>query len=160
MYIDRQLVLDETQYVVPSEKDIQAWADAALTQLKRTDRDWQMTVRLVEAAEIRQLNQDYRHKNGATNVLSFPFDAPPGMPEGLCEEMLGDLVICASVVQYEAKQQHKQLEAHWAHMIVHGTLHLLGYDHVIDAEAEIMESAEIAILQGLGYANPYAEAHV
>jgi probable rRNA maturation factor len=93
----------------------------------------------------------YRGMDKPTNVLSFPFEAPPGMEMPL----LGDLIICRQVVEKEAKEQDKELLAHWAHMVIHGSLHLLGYDHIVDEEAEEMESIETEIMQGLGYPDPY-----
>ncbi|OZB41718.1 MAG: rRNA maturation RNase YbeY, partial [Alishewanella sp. 34-51-39] len=101
--------------------------------------------------ESQQLNLQYRGKDKATNVLSFPFQCPPGIELPL----LGDLVICAGVVRAEAAEQNKPLAAHWAHMVVHGCLHLLGFDHINDADAEQMEAEEIQILQQLGISNPY-----
>ena len=102
------------------------------------------------------MNRDYRNMDKPTNVLSFEFEQPPGLVE-LDEELpyLGDLIICAEVVIREAREQNKALEAHWAHMIVHGALHLQGYDHIEDEEAEEMEALEIEIMQTLGYENPY-----
>jgi probable rRNA maturation factor len=113
----------------------------------------EMTIRIVDEAEMTNLNGTYRGKAYPTNVLSFPFD----MPEDVDLELpiLGDLVICASVVIKEAREQHKTVAAHWAHMVVHGTLHLLGYDHVKDSEAESMEAEEINILKSLGFSDPY-----
>jgi probable rRNA maturation factor len=108
-------------------------------------------VRIVDEQESAELNEQYRHKQGPTNVLSFPFECPPGVELNL----LGDLVICAPVVQREAQQQQKQELAHWAHMVVHGTLHLLGYDHLQQDEAEAMENREIRIMEDLGYSDPY-----
>lgn len=110
-----------------------------------------ITVRCVESEESQQLNHDYRGKNKPTNVLSFPFESPAEF----FVPLLGDLVICADVVRIEAQQQNKTVLAHWAHMIVHGCLHLLGYDHINDSEADEMESLEIKILRQLGYNNPY-----
>ena len=98
-----------------------------------------------------ELNRMYRQKEGPTNVLSFSCDVPEGVP---CQ-ILGDLVICAPVVEREALEQNKSLEAHWAHLVVHGILHLLGFDHMEDTAAEEMEALEIKILQDLGYTNPY-----
>ena len=98
-----------------------------------------------------ELNEAYRRKQGPTNVLSFPFEAPPGVELSL----LGDIVVCAPVVAREAGEQGKILESHWAHMVVHGCLHLLGYDHMEPVEAEAMEALETEILGGLGYPNPY-----
>lgn len=110
-----------------------------------------MTIRLVDEAESHELNLTYRGKDKPTNVLSFPFEAPPGIEMPL----LGDLIICRQVVEQEAKEQQKPLEAHWAHMVVHGSLHLLGYDHIEDDEAEEMESLETEIMLALGYEDPY-----
>ncbi len=143
----------DVQYEVeagPDEDDIRRWVEAVLAAEKNTAKV-ELTVRIVGVDEITDLNTRYRHKTGPTNILSFPFDAPPGVELNL----LGDLVIAAPVVVNEARQQHKTETAHWAHMVVHGTLHLLGYDHQAQAEAEDMEAREIRILHGLGYSNPY-----
>ena len=134
----------------PDEDDIRHWIEAVLAAEARTD-DVELTVRIVDEAEMAELNRRYRHMTGPTNILSFPFEAPPGVDLNL----LGDLVVAAPVVQREAREQGKTETAHWAHMIVHGTLHLLGYDHLEAAEAEDMEAREIRILQALGYSNPY-----
>lgn len=131
---------------VPSEDQFQCWALAAAPE-----GEAELSIRLVDEAESAELNQTYRHKIGPTNVLSFPCEVPPGVP---CT-LLGDLVICVPVVEREALEQHKQPEAHWAHMVVHGVLHLRGYDHIEDADAVEMESLEIQILSRLGYPNPY-----
>lgn len=133
---------------IPDESAIFSWVQASL-QNEREDAE--LTVRITGIAEITQLNSQYRHKKGATNVLSFPADIPPelGIP------MLGDIVICAPVVEQEAREQEKMLTAHWAHMVVHGTLHLLGYDHIEDADAIVMEGKETEILLSLGYPDPY-----
>ena len=110
-----------------------------------------LTKRLVPTTNF---NQTYRNKSGPTNVLSFPCELPEGVPN----DWLGDLVICSAVVEREALEQGKSPAAHWAHMVVHGLLHLQGYDHVEESEAEVMEAKEIAILERLGYPNPYEEA--
>lgn len=133
---------------VPEEEDIRHWISAAL--VGRTT-DAEITVRLVEREEMTTLNQSYRGKPGATNVLSFPADLPPD----LALPLLGDIVICAPVVAQEAQQQKKSSTAHWAHLTVHGTLHLLGYDHIDDDEALIMEALETEVLAGLGFPCPY-----
>lgn len=111
----------------------------------------ELCIRIVDETESADLNQRYRGKSYPTNVLSFPCDAD--LPEGLAP--LGDLVICASVVEAEAAAQNKPLESHWRHLVVHGVLHLLGYDHIGDDEAQIMENEERAILARLGVADPY-----
>ena len=134
----------------PDEDDIRRWIEAVLAAEAKT-AEVELTVRIVDEAEMAELNARYRHKTGPTNILSFPFEAPPGVELNL----LGDLVIAAPVVQREAREQGKTETAHWAHMVVHGTLHLLGYDHLKPAEAEDMEAREIRILQQLGYSNPY-----
>ena len=143
----------DLQYEVetgPDEDDIRRWVETVIAA-EQNDADVELTIRIVGLQEIAELNQRYRHKTGPTNILSFPFEAPPGVELNL----LGDLVIAAPVVASEAQEQHKTEAAHWAHMVVHGTLHLLGYDHQTPAEAEDMEEREIRILQTLGYANPY-----
>jgi len=134
---------------LPGTADIGRWAAAALEE---TPGQAELTVRLVTATESANLNHTYRHRPGPTNVLSFPF-APC---EGLAVPLLGDVVICATVVAREAGHQGKSLCAHFAHLVVHGTLHLLGYDHQTHRQAEVMESRERGILAGLGFADPYA----
>ena len=136
---------------LPAKSSIRRWAHVALKGLRR--RRTAVGVRIVGAAESAQLNFRFRHKRNPTNVLSFPFEAPPG----LRSEILGDLVICAPVVRREARVQHKPLHAHWAHMVVHGILHLRGYDHQKPRDAAVMEQMEIRILKELGYANPYLQ---
>lgn len=140
-----------TGAAVPAVAEMRRWAKAAM---QGTGESAQLTLRIVDAQEGAELNERYRAKTGPTNVLSFPFEAPPGVP---CE-LLGDVVVCAPVVEREAREQGKALQAHWAHMIVHGVLHLRGYDHQQAAQAEQMETLERAILQQLGYADPYAVA--
>jgi probable rRNA maturation factor len=135
---------------LPSKQQLHDWVSAALEQAEY-QHPAQLTIRVVDGEEMTQLNQTYRHKDGATNVLSFPFEAPAQVPLPL----LGDVVICAPVVAQEAQQQQKTLIQHWAHMVVHGVLHLLGYDHITEIQAQKMEHMEIAILSRLGFANPY-----
>ena len=132
----------------PEESDIRNWIRAALTDRQL---DTEISVRLVGVEEMSQLNHDYRDKTGPTNVLSFP----AGLPEDLGLPLLGDIVICAPIVRQEAADQGKPAQAHWAHMTVHGTLHLLGYDHIEDEDARIMESMETAILASLRFPCPY-----
>lgn len=133
---------------MPSEQQLQAWVAAALPA---DMAHMEVTIRIVGRAESQALNAQYRHMDKPTNVLSFPSDLPPGVQVPL----LGDLVICAPVVEQEALEQHKNLDAHWAHMVIHGVLHLLGYDHIEDHQAEQMERLETDILAGLNYAHPY-----
>jgi|TARA_R100001143_G_scaffold37028_2_gene34454 probable rRNA maturation factor len=138
---------------VPSEQQFQRWASAALAEV---NEDCELSIRLVNEAESAELNNDYRGKNYPTNVLSFPFESPVPLEPML----LGDLVLCVNVVEKEAAEQNKVLQDHWAHLVVHGCLHLLGYDHIEDDEAELMESLEIRILDKLEIKNPYIEQRV
>ncbi|MBZ6072240.1 MULTISPECIES: rRNA maturation RNase YbeY [Aeromonas] len=147
--LDLQLACENEQGL-PSEADFQRWLDGTVLGFQP---EAEVTVRLVDEAESQDLNLTYRGKDKPTNVLSFPFEAPPGIDLPL----LGDLVICRQVVEREAIEQDKSLEAHWAHMVVHGCLHLLGYDHIEDDEAEEMEQLERDIMHELGYADPYAD---
>ena len=132
---------------VPDEAQLRAWAELAW----QGEDPSEVTIRIVGAEESQALNFQYRGKDKPTNVLSFPFEAPPGITMPLA----GDLVICAPVVEIEAREQHKALVAHWAHMVVHGMLHLQGYDHIEDDDAEVMEALEIRLLAQLGFINPY-----
>lgn len=133
---------------VPSDENFTLWVAAALDE---AHKERLVSIRLVDEDESQELNHQYRGKDKATNVLSFPSE----LPDFVDDPLLGDLAICASVVIREAREQGKAIAAHWAHMTIHGTLHLQGYDHINDADAEEMESLEIAILAELGYPNPY-----
>jgi probable rRNA maturation factor len=146
-HIDLQRACDSTE--LPSIELFQRWVDIALTAV--TTKEFELTIRLVNIEESQQLNSQYRHKDKPTNVLSFPFE----VPEGIELNLLGDLVVCVQVVEQEAKEQNKVLFDHWAHMIIHGCLHLLGYDHINDTDAEEMEALEIKILAELSINNPY-----
>lgn len=148
MSIILDLQLASTADNLPSEAQFQQWLDAAVTPFQA---EAEVTIRVVDASESQQLNLQYREKDKPTNVLSFPFQCPPGIELPL----LGDLIICAQVVAQEAQEQGKAVNAHWAHMVVHGCLHLLGFDHINDDDAEEMEAEEILILQQLDIANPY-----
>lgn len=148
--LDLQIALDMPG--LPSEADLRRWAEAALIGADHL-KDTELTIRIVNEVESAALNETYRHKQGPTNVLSFPFEAPAAMESPL----LGDIVICAPVVLREAIQQGKTPTAHWAHLVAHGVLHLLGYDHD-EEQAEAMESLEVRILEGLGYPDPYGES--
>jgi probable rRNA maturation factor len=146
-HIDLQIACDASE--LPSLELFQRWTDIALTTI--TEQVFELTIRVVSIEESQQLNSLYRQKDKPTNVLSFPFE----VPEGIELNLLGDLVVCAAVVEQEAKEQNKVLFHHWAHMIVHGCLHLLGYDHINDAEADEMEALEVEILAKLAISNPY-----
>jgi probable rRNA maturation factor len=135
---------------IPSAASFRLWTEAALRGAKRR-KATELSIRIVDTDEGRTLNREYRGKDYATNVLSFPVELPPGVTLPL----IGDLAICAPVVAREAKEQGKVARDHWAHMTVHGVLHLLGYDHIDDDEAEAMEALETRILAKLGIADPY-----
>jgi probable rRNA maturation factor len=133
--------------VIPKAEQFELWAGLALKDRAGAE----LTLRLVDREESSRLNGQYRGKDGATNVLSFPAELPPGIDVPL----LGDIVICAPLVAEQARQQGKSTESHWAHLVVHGVLHLLGHDHQTSEEAEKMESLEVELLASVGIANPY-----
>jgi len=153
--LDYQLSLDEkdrSQYWVPEANTVRVWISETLKKIGHANPS-ELTVRIVGIPEITELNFTYRSKNSATNVLSFPF-------ENLIEldvPLLGDIVICSEIVNNEAIDQGKSIESHWAHMVVHGCLHLCGFDHESDDQAKEMEVLEIAILNNLGYIDPYKD---
>ena len=147
IFVDLQIATENIEGL-PTEEQIVQWATAAV---QPEGDEVEMTVRIVDEAESHELNLTYRGKDRPTNVLSFPFECP----DEVALPLLGDLVICRQVVEREAAEQEKPLMAHWAHMVVHGCLHLLGYDHIEDDEAEEMESLETQIMQGLGFDDPY-----
>lgn len=134
---------------IPSLEQIEAWANAVLVAENTGEQE--ITVRFTDDEESQTLNHEYRGKDKPTNVLSFPFEVPPGIEMNL----LGDLVICVPVIMREAEEQDKTPTNHYAHMVIHGILHLLGYDHIDDADADIMEAKEIRILASLNIGNPY-----
>jgi probable rRNA maturation factor len=136
---------------LPGPASFRRWAEAALRGARHR-RHAELAIRVVDSAEGLALNRAYRGRDYATNVLSFPVEPPPGIKLAL----IGDLAICAPVVLREAAEQSKRARDHWAHLTVHGILHLLGYDHLQDVEAEVMEAMETRILAGLGIADPYA----
>ncbi len=144
--VDVQIACDEDD--LPDPAELRAWARAAVGDLRRCS---ELTIRVVDEAESARLNSSYRNKDGATNVLSYPF-APPA---GVDIPLLGDIVICAPVVRREANEQSKSTNSHWAHMVVHGSLHLLGFNHERAREAQEMEALEMRILADLGFDNPY-----
>ena len=135
----------------PTLSQLTNWVDAALSRATENNQERELTIRIVDENESQSLNKQYRGKDKPTNVLSFPFEAPAQIEL----DLIGDLVICAPIVEKEAKEQEKPELAHWAHMVVHGTLHLLGYDHINDREADEMEALEVNILKSLGFNDPY-----
>ena len=146
--IDIQIASEMPATDLPDASEIRSWIGCAVAEMDEAE----VTIRIVDEEESRHLNQQYRGKNKATNVLSFPFEVPMEIDLPL----LGDLVICAPVVVKEAQEQDKKTDAHWAHMIIHGMLHLQGFDHQTDSEAVQMENLEIALMADLGFDNPYA----
>lgn len=148
-HIDIELNSQSTQ--LPLDDQLILWVSAALKAQGLEEAE--VSLYIVDDEESQALNLQYRHKDYPTNVLSFPAD----IPEEVGVPLLGDLVLCAPVIEREAQEQGKTLDAHWAHMLVHGSLHLLGFDHIDDVEAEEMEALETQIITGLGYPAPYAE---
>ena len=150
MQVELDLQLASEAAALPDEAQLRQWCELALRQRSAPS---ELTIRIVDEAEGRELNRTWRGKDYATNVLSFPAEIPDGL---LDIPLLGDLVICAPVVAREAAEQGKRPDAHWAHLTIHGCLHLLGYDHIDDAEAEEMEALERQLLAELGHPDPYA----
>ena len=145
--IDLQLACDNTG--LPEEADFTLWVQRVLDAHENTGHE--VTIRIVTSEESQLLNHQYRGKDKPTNVLSFPFESPPGIELPL----LGDLIVCADVVAAEAAEQGKSLSHHWAHMIIHGCLHLLGYDHIEEQDAREMEALEVELLAELNIKDPY-----
>ncbi len=148
--IDRQAAINEP--LLPTLEQLTHWVGCVFARHPDDERQ-ELTIRFVDEAESQALNRDYRGKDKPTNVLSFPFENPPGVSLPL----LGDLVICHAVVAQEASEQQKYLAHHYAHMVIHGTLHLMGYDHIEEQEAEHMEQLERELLATLDIADPYHE---
>jgi probable rRNA maturation factor len=151
--VDIQIAVDDES--VPSSDDIAIWINRAMQAAGRRE-DADVSVRVVNANEMQQLNSEFREQDKPTNVLSFPAGDIEGLPSD-ADVPLGDIVVCAEVVRSEAKEQGKTDKAHWAHIVVHGTLHLLGFDHENDSDAATMEGLEVKILTDNGIANPYTE---
>ena len=145
-----EIQTETTASNLPSEAQLQTWVDVAL---KEYGKESELVIRIVDADESAELKEQYRQKTGPTNILSFPFEAP----EHIEIDLLGDLVVCAPVLEKEALEQQKTLHDHWAHIIIHGVLHLLGYDHIVDNEAQIMEEKETQLLKELNITNPYLQ---
>ncbi len=158
IHIELQNTINSSR--VPDENLHQSWIEATLKAAKQKYpdidvRDPEITIRLVDETESQQLNRDYREKDKPTNVLSFPFEVPEMIPAEEVPNYLGDLVVCESVLIKEAEEQNKSYQDHYTHLIIHGVLHLLGFDHIEDNEAEVMEGLEVLILTELGISDPY-----
>ena len=138
---------------IPTLEEFQTWVDCVVKTIpeKIPENCGEICISMIDKESSTALNETYREKKGPTNVLSFNYDAMPGVPQN----SLGDLAICAEVVKEEALAQHKTIESHFAHLTIHGVLHLLGYDHIFDADATMMEALEIKILEKLQFDNPY-----
>ncbi len=150
MSIDLELQIASRAKTLPHPAQFREWVSAALSQRLETA---ELTIRIVDEEEGELLNEQYRNKKGATNVLSFAYQATPGV----ASRLLGDIIICAPVVEREAESYDKPLISHWAHMVIHGTLHLLGYNHELESEALEMENLETTLLLQLGFNPPYGE---
>lgn len=142
------LLNNSTEESIPSLEQFENWVNAVI---KHHGKHFQVSIEIVDKQTSQNLNNSYRQKDKPTNVLSFPLE----LPEFVKEDLIGDLAICAKVVKQEAKQQNKSITNHWAHLTIHGCLHLLGYDHIQNDEAEVMENLEIQLLKELGIENPY-----
>jgi probable rRNA maturation factor len=152
MSVDVQIATDAAG--IPSRTVIRNWVQRAV-DVADSGRDVDVSVRIVDEEEMRALNRNYRDQDKSTNVLAFPAGDAGFVPPGE-RPLLGDIVVCADIVAREADEQGKPLDHHWGHMLVHGTLHLLGHDHISDREAEAMEALERRVLASLGIADPYA----
>lgn len=158
MTVITDLINDSDEADIPGPAHFQQWAETTVQRVhtpSQSDKPVSLSIRIVNSEESAALNQTYRGKANATNVLSFGCELPGMMLTQLDEMPLGDLVICATVVIREAEEQNKAVLAHWAHMVVHGILHLNGYDHIDEHEAEHMEAQEVHILNQLGFTDPY-----
>lgn len=149
MNIELEVIRASKTANLPSDEQFQHWVNLVANSQQR---EGELCIRLVDEAESEELNSTYRGKDKPTNVLSFPCDLPPGFPANV----LGDLAICAAVVERESIEQSKRLEHHWAHMVIHGVLHLIGFDHINDEDAEVMESLERDLLAQLHIPDPYS----
>ena len=162
MPVDLQVQRATTSATTPDDEQFRLWVELVLEYThgehefeQGHKREYLLAIRIVDEEEGRSFNHQYRHKDDATNVLSFPVELPAGLPPEIKQEQLGDLLICAPVVASEAKEQGKAEADHWAHLTVHGVLHLLGYDHEQAEDAVVMEATEISILARMAISNPY-----
>jgi len=152
MKVDAEIERATATPELPGDAQFQTWMEAVPAQ---PDLLYSLAIRIVDEEEARRFNLEYRGRDYATNVLSFPAELPEGLPEEIRRAQLGDLLICAPVVVREAGEQNRPAADHWAHLTIHGLLHLLGYDHVETGDAAVMEALEIDILAGLGIPDPY-----
>jgi probable rRNA maturation factor len=152
MQAELEIQRASTSIKAPDDDQFQQWINAVPAP---HDRQFSLTIRIVDEHEAQHFNRVYRNKDYATNVLSFPADLPEGLPDEIRQSQLGDLLICAPVVVREAMEQHRPETDHWAHLTIHGVLHLFGYDHEQVDEAAVMESLETEILAQLGISDPY-----
>lgn len=150
MSVTLDLQIESQENAIPDENELQLWTNQAL---KAQDSDYELTIRVVDEPEIQALNKQYRQKDSPTNVLSFPANIPEYI--ALSPKLLGDIILCAPIIKKEAMSQNKAIRAHYAHMVIHGVLHLLGYDHIKEEDAAIMEPLEITLLKELGFNDPY-----
>ncbi len=148
-------VINDDEHPIPNQDLLEKCF--ALVADKHNISQAEVNVSIVSNQEIQQINKQFRHKDKPTNIISFEFEKPEGLPEDIAANFWGDIVIAPEVLKKEAKEQNKNLDDHWQHIFIHGLLHLLGYDHVDDIEAEEMENLEIELLAELGIANPYIE---
>ncbi len=154
MNVRVDILNDSSALWTPEPEACKSWIASALANANYTKKCG-LSLRIVDDEDSKKLNTDFRGIKKPTNVLSFPANIPATVAAQMGMTFLGDLVICAPVLEQEALSQNKPLEAHWAHIVIHGTLHLLGYDHETENQAVIMEKLEIDVLKGLGYTNPY-----
>lgn len=148
-------VINDDEHPIPNQDLLEKCF--ALVADKHNISQAEVNLSIVSNQEIQQINKQFRHKDKPTNIISFEFEKPEGLPEDIADNFWGDIVIAPEVLKKEAKEQNKNLDDHWQHIFIHGLLHLLGYDHIDDIEAEEMENLEIELLAELGIANPYIE---
>jgi probable rRNA maturation factor len=154
MQVDFKIQRATRSVNTPGDDQFRLWIDAIPAV---GDRQYVLGIRIVDEQEAQRFNREYRNRDYATNVLSFPADLPEGLPDEIRQTQLGDLLICAPVVVCEALEQDRPAADHWAHLTIHGLLHLLGYDHELPGEAVAMESMETEILASLGISDPYVD---
>ncbi|MGQ4005494.1 rRNA maturation RNase YbeY [Francisellaceae bacterium CB300] len=148
-------IINDDEYPIPKFEDLLKCFELVTTH--HDIKSASVNVNIVSNTEIQQINKDFRDKDYPTNIISFEFEKPEGLPDDIVDDFLGDIVIAPAVLEKEALEQNKSLDDHWYHIFIHGLLHLLGYDHIADDEAETMENLEIQLLAKLNIANPYLD---